>query len=235
MSARLTAQSAGISGRLEPSNLAFEAGTLTMLAGPNGAGKTSLLHALAALRGTTGTVTVDGAVLTTLSPAQRIRHLAFLGASREVRWPLTARDFVALGMAGTQTSNRVEAVLHSLEAGDLADRRLDRLSTGERSRVMIARALVPQAGVLLLDEPCANLDPKWQLAIVARLRAEADNGTAVILSIHDLDLARQHSDRVIMVDRGRICADGAPSETLSDSRIAQVFGVMRQNENWVRV
>lgn len=235
MSVRLTAQAIGIAGRLTPCDLAFDAGSVTMLVGPNGAGKTSVLHALAGLPGSSGKVVTDGDEIRALSPVQRTGHLAFLGASRDIRWPLIARDFIALGLPERSQPGLVDRVLESLEAGALADRRLDHLSTGERSRVMIARALVSQSGVLLLDEPIANLDPKWQLAILARLRAEADNGAAVILSIHDLDLARQHSDRIIVIDKGRIVADGPPSGTLSEPIIAEIFGVTRHGDRWVRV
>lgn len=235
MTVRLTAHALQIANRLKPCDLTFEAGIVTMLVGPNGAGKTSLLHALAALPGSGGTVIADGDDIRTLSPVQRIRHLAFLGASRDVRWPLSARDFIALGVPGHPKPGLIDQVLQSLEAEVLADRHLNQLSTGERSRVMIARALVSQSAALLLDEPIANLDPKWQLAILARLRAEADNGAAVILSIHDLDLARHHGDRVILIDKGQIIADGAPSETLSEPMIAKIFGVTRHADRWIRV
>jgi len=235
MNVRLTAHAVGIADRLELCDLAFDAGSVTMLVGPNGAGKTSLLHALVGLPGSSGKVFVDGDDVGALSPVQRIRHLAFLGASRDVRWPLCARDFIALGLPEHSQPDIIDQVLNSLEAEALADRRLDHLSTGERSRVMIARALVSQSGTLLLDEPIANLDPKWQLAILARLRAEADNGAAVILSIHDLELARQHGDRVIVIDKGKLVSDGSPFETLSEPIIADIFGVTRHGDRWVRV
>jgi iron complex transport system ATP-binding protein len=234
MTVRLTALATEIPERLAPCDLAFDAGSVTMLVGPNGAGKTSLLHALAGLPGSSGKIMVDGHDIQTLSPVQRIRHLAFVGASRDVRWPLLARDFIALGLPAQSQPDRIDEVLVSLEAEALADRRLDHLSTGERSRVMIARALVSQSAALLLDEPIANLDPKWQLAILTRLRAEADEGAAVILSIHDLDLARQHGDRVIVIDNGRIVSDGSLLEALPASIIAEVFGVTRQSDRWVR-
>ncbi len=235
MTVRLTAQAVGKTDRLTPCDLSFDAGSVTMLVGPNGAGKTSLLHALAGLPGSSGQVVADGDDIRTLSPVQRMRHLAYLGASRDVRWPLSARDFIALGLPEHSHIALIDEVLNSLDAEALADRRLDHLSTGERSRVMIARALVAQSGALLLDEPIANLDPKWQLAILARLRTEAGNGTAVILSIHDLDLARHHGDRVIVIDKGQVVADGRPSETLSETMIARIFGVTRHGDRWVRV
>ncbi|RED15592.1 ABC transporter ATP-binding protein [Parasphingopyxis lamellibrachiae] len=234
MTSRLTAHALSISGRLTPCDLTFSAGSVTMLVGPNGAGKTSLLHALAGLPESCGKVLVDGDDIHALAPVRRVRHVAFLGASRDVRWPLSVRDFIALGLPDQSQPGHIEEVLDSLEAGELAGRRLDHLSTGERSRVMIARALVSRSSVLLLDEPIANLDPKWQLTILARLRSEADRGTAVILSIHDLDLARQHGDRVIVIDKGEIVADSTPSQALSEAVIAEIFGVSRSGGRWVR-
>jgi len=235
MTRRLIAHDLAMPDRLAPCALNFETGTVTMLVGPNGAGKTSLLQALAGLSGSSGTVSLDGIALSSLSPAQRIRHIAFLGASRDVRWPLKARDYVALALGKGAANADVDHALQSMEAEALANRPLDQLSTGERSRVMIARALAPQAHVVLLDEPCANLDPQYQLAVLARLREEADRGATVILSIHDLDLAAQHGDRVIVVDKGQVSADGAPSETLSPPIVAEIFGVRRDRDRWVRV
>ncbi|MGJ8537617.1 MAG: ABC transporter ATP-binding protein [Parasphingopyxis sp.] len=235
MTCRLTAHALSISGRLKPCDLNFSAGSVTMLVGPNGAGKTSLLHALAGLPGSSGKVLVDGDDIRALAPVQRERQLAFLGASRDVRWPLSVRDFIALGLPDQSQPCRIEEVLMSLDGRELADRRLDHLSTGERSRVMIARALVSQSSVLLLDEPIANLDPKWQLTILARLRSEADRGTAVILSVHDLELARQHGDRVVVINKGRIVTDDTPSQALSEAVIADIFGVSRSGDRWVRV
>jgi iron complex transport system ATP-binding protein len=206
-----------------------------MIVGPNGAGKTSLLHVLAGIEGSSDAIRIDGEALAALPPSRRMAKLAYLGASRDVKWPLKARDFIALGLAGSPEGDRIENVLNSLETDGFANRRLDRLSTGERSRIMIARVLAPGAGVVLLDEPCANLDPRWQLAILDRLSAEAETGAAIVLSIHDLDLARQYADRVIVVDRGAIVADGPASEALSDARVEAVFGVRRAETRWVRV
>lgn len=232
MTARLMATAAAISGRLHACDLAFEAGTVTMLVGPNGAGKTSLLHALAALPPSAGEIRVSGEDIRSLSPGRRLRYLSFLGASRAVNWPLLARDYIALGLPPGASADRIDAVLQSLDAGTLAQRRLDRLSTGERSRVMIARALAPGAELLLLDEPCANLDPRWQLAVLERLRAEAADGAAVIVSIHDLELARHYGGRVIVIDKGRIVQDGPPDIALSGDILASIFGVVRMDGRW---
>ncbi|MBC2777845.1 ABC transporter ATP-binding protein [Parasphingopyxis marina] len=233
MTARLHASAIALGDRLERCDLALEAGCMTMIVGPNGAGKTSLLRVLAGIGGD-GDIEIDGEALGSLPPSRRAARLAFLGASRDIRWPLSARDFVALGLMGSADPNRVERALGLVDAEGFGARRLDRLSTGERSRIMIARALAPGAGVVLLDEPCANLDPKWQLVVLDRLRAEAQAGAVVALSIHDLDLARRHGDRVIVIEDGRIAADGPPAEALSDMIVERVFGIRRKQDFWIR-
>lgn len=227
MSTLLEAARIALPGRLDPCDLTLDAGRVTMLVGPNGAGKTSLLHALAGIGAATGEVRIAGQDLRLVPPARRIGLLAFLGARRDVSWPLTVRDFVGLAFAGRADEGAVDEVLDSVGISAFADRRTDRLSTGERSRVMLARALAPRARAVLLDEPCANLDPKWQLFAIERLRREAAGDRAVLLSVHDLDLAAGHGDRVIVVDRGKIVADGPPASALSAEVVARVFGVRR--------
>jgi iron complex transport system ATP-binding protein len=212
-------------GRLESTDLSIEAGALTLLVGPNGAGKTSLLHGMAGIGGIAGEVRIGGVALATLAPAERVHRIALLPASRDLRWPLKGRDLVALGLGGVRDEAAVMAALASLDAQELADRRVDRLSTGERARILLARALVARPDVLLLDEPAANLDPRWQIRVVRRMREEADRGAAVFASVHDLALARAHADRVIVMDGGRIVADGAPGEALSDAVLARIFHV----------
>lgn len=212
-------------GRLEPTDLSLAAGTLTVLVGPNGAGKTSLINGLAGISDIAGEVRIGGADLRSLPPAERVHKLALLPASRDLRWPLKARDLVALGLGGVRDDKAVLAALGSLDAEMLADRRVDRLSTGERARILLARALVGRASVLLLDEPAANLDPRWQLRVVDRLRIEARRGAAVLASLHDLALARAHADRVIVMDGGRIVADGPPDQALSSDILARIFHV----------
>jgi len=233
MSARLEARGLNAAGRLAPTDLRLAPG-LTLLVGPNGAGKTSLLHGLAGIGDIAGEVLIDGAPLAAMSPAERVGRFAFLPATRELRWPLAARDLVALGLAPARDPAAVEAALALVEAGDLADRRADRLSTGERARVLIARALVARPDILLLDEPVANLDPHWQLAIMALLRAEATRGATILASLHDLAMARNFADRVLVIDHGRIIADGPPDEALSDARAARIFGVRWTPHGWER-
>ena len=231
MSAFLDARGLSLQGRLESSDLAVEAGTLVSVVGPNGSGKTSLLHALAGIGTPGGSLRIEGAEPWTAAPALRRKLLAYLPAGRDIPWPLRARDLVGLG-AGAR-AEEVERTLETLELMPFAERRVDRLSTGERSRVLIARALAGRPKLLLLDEPVANLDPLWQLRVMERLREEShEAGRAAIVAIHDLDLAARYSDRMIMMSEGRIVADGEPSALIAGQEVGRVFGIERGPEGW---
>lgn len=227
MNALVSARSLTIVGRLQPTSIQFEAGTLTCLIGPNGSGKTSLLHAIAGIGDHEGEVFVDGVSLRAVTRRDRPRAITYLPASRDVKWPLTAADLIRLG-----GEDEIDAIVAELELEDFADRRIDQLSTGERTRVLIARALAPRPKTVLLDEPVANLDPLWQLKLMQHLRELAHRqGVAVIVAAHDLDLAGRFADRVIVMDKGKVAADGN-SELLGSDVIRQVFGVERREGAW---
>ena len=216
----LEASGLAIPGRLLNVSLRIAAGELVCLVGPNGSGKTSLLHALAGIGRSSGKVNLDGVDPRSLGPAQRPHYLTYLPATRDVPWPLLARDLVALGGG--------DAAFPALELDALFDRRMDRLSTGERSRVLIARALAPRPKLLLLDEPTANLDPLWQIRLMELVREEVRAGDrAALVAIHDLDAALRYADRILVMDRGRIVAEG-----LDGPHVAAIFGVKRANGDW---
>ena len=223
----LDAEGLALAGRLEPTSVALEAGTLACLNGPNGSGKTSLLHAIAGIGSPKGEVRIDGIDPWRLGPSHRQRLLTYLPASRDIRWPLTASDLVRLGGA-----ERIEPILTELDLERFANRRVDRLSTGERARVLLARALAPRPRLLLLDEPVANLDPLWQIRLMQHLRTAAlDRDRAVLIAAHDLQLAGEYADRLIVMNGGRIVADGGP-ELLDGPHVAAVFGVERRGGAW---
>jgi len=214
----LTASGLSLPGRLHEAAIAIGAGELVCLIGPNGSGKTSLLHALAGIGGRTGHVDLDGIDPRRLGPAQRPSFLTYLPATRDIPWPLLARDLIALGGG--------DADFPVLELGPLLGRRIDTLSTGERSRVLIARALAPQPKLLLLDEPTANLDPLWQIRLMELVRDELKQGDrAALVAVHDLDAAERYADRVIVMDGGRIAAEGM-------DQVPAVFGVAKAGGRW---
>ncbi len=218
MTAFAEARGLSLPGRLIEASLDVGAGELVALVGPNGSGKTSLLHAIAGIGGPAGEVRIDGADPRLIPPARRPHALTYLPASRDLAWPLLARDMIALGGG--------EVPPPALDLDSLLDRRMDRLSTGERGRVLIARALAPRPKLLLLDEPTANLDPLWQIRLMELIRDEIGEAErAALVAMHDLDAARRYADRILVMDKGHIAAEG-----LDGDHVARIFGIERADD-----
>ena len=230
MTTLLEAEGLSLPARLFDISLRLAAGELACLVGPNGSGKTSLVHAIAGIGQPEGRVRIDGVDPASLGPVQRVRLLSYLPATREVRWPLFGRDIILLGGASAEQAAEVET---RLDLTSVALRRIDRLSTGERSRILIARALAPEPRLLLLDEPTANLDPLWQIRLMEMLKSEVRRtGQAALVAIHDLDAAGRHADRLIVMQDGRIAADGPPPAILGGRVIPDVFGIVKAQGEW---
>lgn len=230
MSVHVKAKGLRLPGRLRETSLELRSGQMVCLVGPNGSGKTSLLHSIAGIGNSAGEVRIDGIDPRTRGPLERRKLLSYLPATREVQWPLRVEDLVRLGSA-EEHADRVSEVLAALGLAEFAKRRVDRLSTGERSRVLIARALVAQPRLLLLDEPVANLDPLWQLRLMEHL-LPLRAGAALLLAMHDLDLAARFADRLIMMEGGRVVADGHPAELLHGPLVNSVFGIEKSEGLW---
>jgi iron complex transport system ATP-binding protein len=228
VTALLEARGASLTGRLEPTDFAVADPELVCLIGPNGSGKTSLLHALARIGRPAGEVRIDGLRPEDLAPPARRRLFSYLPASRDIAWPLSALDLVRLGSG----KEEAERAMTELDLHRWAGRRVDRLSTGERSRVLIARALAPRPRLLLLDEPVANLDPFWQLRLMDILRTAVEGGQAAVVAMHDLDLAARFADRLVLMEGGAIVLDGGPEAVLNSARLGQVFGIKRIDGRW---
>jgi iron complex transport system ATP-binding protein len=230
MSALIEGRGLALPRRLCPTDFAMQAAELICLVGPNGSGKTSLLHALAGIGSPAGEVMIAGTDARMSAPAERQGLLSYLPATRQIAWPLTARDVILLGAHGR--SEIPAALTAELSLAALLDRRVDRLSTGERSRVLLARALAGEPRLLLLDEPVANLDPLWQLRLMTLLTSLPARAQGVLVALHDLDLAARFADRLIVMNEGAIVADGDPAQLIGSGVIGEVFGIEKGAEGW---
>jgi iron complex transport system ATP-binding protein len=210
-------------------------GELVGLIGPNGAGKSTLLRAMLGIRErSAGAVTLDGKDFLSLPSRERARSVAFLPQERRVEWRLPAYDIVMLGryphqngFGGPTAEDRaaVDRALDAVDGRKLVDRPVTVLSGGERTRILLARALAVEAPLLLVDEPIAALDPYHQLHVMEILRERTRKGVGVLAIIHDLELAGRFMDRLILMDGGRIVADGAPDSVLTPERVAAVYRI----------
>ncbi len=214
-------------------SLRVEDGEWVALIGPNGAGKTSALRALAGLVAYEGAIELDGRDARSLGRRERARLVAFVPQKPETPAELTVAEYVLLGRTphlsylgseGRGDRDAAARALQRLDLGHFAERPLGSLSGGELQRAVLARALAQEARILLLDEPTTALDLGRQqlvLELVDSLRAD---GLTVVSTMHDLTLAGQYADRLFLLDRGAVVADGTAAEVLSAPNVAAHYG-----------
>ena len=232
---RLTAVTAGYRGRavVREVSVHVPAGSWLAIIGPNGAGKSTLLKAAAGLVPSAGEVLVGGKSVAALGHRERARAIGYAPQTPSLPDGLTVTDYALLGRTphlgplgreGRSDLEVVSGALARLDLSALADRPLRTLSGGERQRAVLARVLAQQAGVLLLDEPTTGLDighAQSLLELVDRLR-KAD-GATVVSTLHDLTLAAQYPDRVLLLDNGEVAAVGTPAEVLTADRLSRHY------------
>ena len=210
-------------------------GELVTVLGPNGAGKTKMLRAAIGLEKlTSGNASLGGVDTNILDPISRAMKLSYLPQTRPLAWPNRVRDIVALGRFSHGAAlNRLkgrdlEAVENAMRDCDitrLANRKADTLSGGELARVHCARAFAAQAPLFVADEPVAALDPRHQFRVMDLIAAYVKRGGGALVVLHDIGLAARYADRMIWMAKGAVVADGPPDETLTENRLAALYGV----------
>ena len=219
----------------------FAPGGLHLLVGPNGAGKSTLVKVLARLlRPQTGVVEYEGADVGHASEAELAKRRAVLSQAIEIAFPLTVREVVMMGRyphfsgrPGPADEQIVDEVMEHFDVTEFKDRYYQSLSGGERQRVNFARVLAQlwsdttdSCRYLFLDEPLTFLDIRHQIDFMKRIRSFTRDADVVTVGVvHDLNLAARFADQILMLDGGRIVANGPPAEVLTTERIKQVFGV----------
>ena len=216
-------------------SLALEAGELLGLIGPNGAGKSTLLSLLAGLESCdSGEVLLGQRKLKNVALAELSRELAWVGQSGPIHWPLSVERLVTLGRRphlgawqslGDADEAAVEAALLATDCHALRQQDATTLSGGERTRVLLARALAGEPKILLADEPVAALDLGHQLQTMQVLKNFASSGRGCLVVLHDLSLAARFCDRLCLMHQGSMVAMGQPAEVLDEKNLQDVYAV----------
>lgn len=215
-------------------SLEVPAGACTAVLGPNGSGKSTLLRLLlGTLTPERGEVELGGRSVAEWTRAELAREVGVVPQGEEAVFPVSVRELVAMGRypylgpwrrEGEVDRRAVEEAMRRCDVAEFRGRMLDTLSGGERQRVRLARALAQEPAALALDEPTAALDVGHEMVIFELLRHLGHTRTTVLLVTHNLNLAARYADRLVLLDRGRVVAAGAPAEVLTRERVERVYG-----------
>jgi len=230
--------SAGYSTRtvLHDVSLTINGGEVVALVGPNGAGKSTLIRVVSGvLAASSGEVWLDDSALLKLSPAERAKRIAVVPQMSHLPEAFTVGEIVLMGRTphlslwGGESKHDCDvawAAMKHTQTDSLVERRAYELSGGEQQRVVIARALTQEPKVLLLDEPTAHLDLKYQVGVLELARSLAkEHNLAVLMTLHDLNQAALYADRVALMSSGKIVAQGTATEVFTADQLSLVYGV----------
>lgn len=219
---------------LDEVSMDVPSGMLYAVLGPNGSGKSSLMRALLGLRRLeAGRALLDERPVERWGRRDLARAVGAVTQSESVSFPLTIREFVAMGRypylgplerEGEADRSAIERALSACDLVDLAGRDVTTLSGGEFQRARLARALAQEPRALVLDEPTASLDVGHEMTILELLRSSASSGITVLLITHGLDMAARFADRMLLLSRGSVAAEGAPAEVMREDVLRRVYG-----------
>jgi iron complex transport system ATP-binding protein len=218
---------------LDSVSMVVPSGAFYAVLGPNGSGKSTLLRALLGMVAhSSGQAHVYGRLVSDWDRRALAREVGVVTQSESLAFPITVRELVAmgryphLGALQSETPKDEEAISEAMRLCDvesLAQRFLSTLSGGEIQRTRVARALAQEPNMLVLDEPTASLDVRHEMEILELLRASADGGMTVFLITHHLDLAARFADRLLLLDRGTVAAEGKPRDVLQEETLRRVY------------
>ena len=207
-------------------------GSFVGVLGPNGSGKTTLLRSIAGSVSYSGQLTYREQELSTWPRKERARHIAVVQQNPSIHFDFTVLDFVRLGLLPTHAwlqhsdktaASHVDEILATYNLEALQDRLLPTLSGGELQRVLLAQALIKKPSLLLLDEPVNHLDVYYQYDVLSRIRMLANQGYTILVVFHDLSLAAQFSDLLLILNQGTQVAFGSPQRVLTKTLIRDTF------------
>jgi len=227
---------AGAKTLINDVTLSVEAGTWLTIIGPNGAGKTSLVESVAGIRKiAAGSIAISGVDIGELNERERARLVALVPQNPSVPSGMSVHDYVALGRTAYHGMLRapspgdraiVDSVIERLSLQEFAKRNVATLSGGERQRMVLARTLAQSTMVVVLDEPITGLDLRHHMDLLELLKKEvAECGLTVLATLHDLTLAGQFADRLVLLDKSQVVLDGAAHEVIRSTELASRYGM----------
>ena len=217
-------------------NIKIARGKTVCLIGPNGSGKTTALKTITGqLRELGGSMSICGRPLSGMSEKERAKYISVVLTEKISPELMTCRDIVSMGrypytgrmgLLRSEDRAKVDEALEMVNASDIADRQFSMTSDGQRQRIMLARAICQESALIVLDEPTSFLDIRYKLEIITVLKKLArERGTGVLMSVHELELARAAADYVICFKGGSVFAEGAPDEIFDDRLISELYGL----------
>lgn len=220
---------------LKPVNLVIESGTFVVLIGPNGSGKSTLFSLINGIaKPAAGSITVGGSEVSAIPPRSRAKLMGMVPQVSKIFFDYSVEELVAMGrypyqgLFSSESTNDLDViddVITRLDLQKYRKRSIQNLSGGEYQRVLLARVLVQQTDILLLDEPGNHLDLRHQTLLLNLLREEVDRGKTVVAVLHDLNQALHYADFGMLLDGGECIKSGKPSDFLTPSLIKEIFGV----------